>query len=169
MSCCPSTISRPSFCRAKSTGNSMMSMPTGSLCRPRFSSSMRIFLDILSAAHLRGHCTAQHRNSRTRAVSEPGTVQLMMLGGGSEIPQDRFVILGQQREAVRFVLRPRADVRRRQIAHVVHVETKERAHRGFAEQIFCLLQTFAAQPVEVDSVLPIHRHRSVCFECHKIL
>ena len=44
-----------------------------------------------------------------RAPIEPGAIQLMMLGGGSEVPENRLVILRQQREAIGLVLRPRAD------------------------------------------------------------
>jgi hypothetical protein len=74
---------------------------------------------------------------------------------------------GRSVKRLGLVLRPCADVRSREVAHVVHVETKERAHRRLLEQIFRLLQAFAAQPIEIDPVLPIDRHGSVCFECHK--
>ena len=30
-----------------------------------------------------------------------------------------------------------------------------------------LRETFAAQSVHIDALLPIHRHGSVSFECHK--
>ena len=62
----------------------------------------------------------------------------MMLGGGAEIPENRLVVLRQQREAVGFVLRPGADVRRGEVAHIVHVEAEQRAHLRFREQRFRL-------------------------------
>ena len=123
--------------------------------------------DIFGASHLRRHRTAQHRNSRPRAPVEPRAIQLMMFGGGSEIPQDGLVILRQKREAIGLVLRPGADVRRRQVAHVVHVEAEQRSHLRLGKQVFRFLQTFAAETIEIDPALPVDRHGSVSFECHK--
>ena len=122
--------------------------------------------DVFSATHLRRHGAAQERNSGARAFSEPRTVELVMAGGRAEIPQDGLVILRKQGEAADLVLCPRADVRGRKIAHVVHVETEERAHLRFREKGLGARQALAAQPVEVDSLFPIHRHRSICLECH---
>src|SRR5580692_4079044 len=93
----------------------------------------------------------------------------MMLGGGSEIPQDRFVVLRQQSEAIRFILRPRANVGRGEIAHVVHVETEQRAHLRLSEQGFGFRQALSAQTIEVDPVFPIDRHGSMSFQCHNYL
>src|SRR5712671_2880214 len=50
-----------------------------------------------------------------------------------EIPQDRLIVLRKQREPAHFVLSPRADVRRCQVAHIVHVEAKKRSHFGFRD------------------------------------
>ena len=108
INCCPSTTVIPSRCRAKRTGSSMMSTPTGSLCRPRISSSMRIFLrHILRAPHLRRHGAAQHGNSGARALAQPGTMQLMVPGRRAEVPQNGLVVLRQQREAVRSCPAPK--------------------------------------------------------------
>jgi hypothetical protein len=93
----------------------------------------------------------------------------MVFGSGSEIPQDRFVILRQQREAVGLVLRPGADMRRGQVTHIVHVEAEQRSHLRLGEEVFRLLQAFAAETIEVDAILPIDRHGSVRSECHKNL
>src|SRR5258706_8422375 len=90
--------------------------------------------DIFRASHFRRHCPTQERNSRARAFSEPWAMQLMMLGGGAKVPQDRLVVLRKQREAAHLVLSPRADVRRREVSHIVHVEAKKRAHFGFRKQ-----------------------------------
>src|SRR5438270_2082106 len=89
-----------------------------------------------------------------------------MPGSRSEIPENRLIVLRQQREAVRLVLRPCANVRGGEIAHVVHVETQQRSHGGFCQQVFGFLQAFAAKPVEIDSAFPIHSHGPVSFKCH---
>ena len=148
-------------------GGSMTSMPTGSLCRPRFSSSILIFLrHVFGAAHFRRHGAAQQRDAGARALAQPGAMQLMVLGGRAEVPQDGLVVLRQQSEAADLVLRPGADVRGGDVAHVVHVEAQQRAHLRFRQQRFHARQALAAQPVEVDALLPIHRHGSVSFQCH---
>ena len=90
----------------------------------------------------------------------------MVPGGRAEVPQDRLVVLGQQGEAVDLVLRPGADVRGRQVAHVVHIEAQQRAHFGFLEQLFGTRQALFAQAVEVYALLPVHCHGSVRFDCH---
>src|SRR5579871_11025 len=91
----------------------------------------------------------------------------MMPGGGSEIPEDRFIILGEQRKPVGLVLRPGANVGRGDVADVVHIETEQRSHRGLLQQISGFLQALAAEPIEVDAALPIDRHASMSFDCHK--
>ncbi len=63
-------------------------------------------------------------------------MQLVVLGGGAEIPQDRLVVLRQEGEAIRFVLRPGADVGRGEIADVIHVEAQQRTHLGLFQEIF---------------------------------
>ena len=90
----------------------------------------------------------------------------MMFRRRSEVPENRLIVLRQQREAVRLVLRPCANVRGGEIAHVVHVETQQRSHVGFCQQVFGFLQAFAAKPVEIDSAFPIHSHGPVSFKCH---
>ena len=84
--------------------------------------------DIFGATHLRRHGAAQHGDSGTRPFAKPRAIELMVLGGRTKIPQNGLVILRQQGEAIGFVLRPGADVGGGQIAHVVHVETEDRAH-----------------------------------------
>src|ERR1019366_7154803 len=96
-------------------------------------------------------------------------MQLMMLGGRSKVPQNRLVVLRQKREAVRFILRPGANVRRGQVARIVHVEAKQCAHFGLGKQVLRLLQPFAPQTVKINAVFPIDRHRSISWQCHKIL
>ena len=88
-------------------------------------------------------------------------MQLMMLRGRSEIPEDGLVILRKKREAVRFILRPCADVGRGDVADIVHVEAEQRAHFRLLEKSFRAGEAFAAQPIEIDPILPVNRHRSV--------
>ena len=123
--------------------------------------------NIFRAAHLRRHRAAQHRDARPRALAQPRAVQLMMPGGGSEVPKNWFIILRQQSEAIRLVLRPCADVRGRQVAHIVHVKAEERAHFRLLQQSLRPRQPLASQTIEVHSLFPIHRHRSVSRQCHK--
>src|SRR5712675_1891341 len=80
------------------------------------------------ANHRRGHGAAQHGDSGTRPLSEPGTMQLVVFRGRPKIPQNRLVILREECEAIRFVLGPSADVGRGQVADIVHVEAQESAH-----------------------------------------
>src|ERR1035438_3640231 len=94
-------------------------------------------------------------------------MQLMMPGGRSEVPQNRFIILRKKREAIRLVLGPRSNVRRRDVAHVIHVEAKERTHLGLGEKILSARQPFAAQAVKVNAIFPVYRHRSVSWQSHK--
>src|SRR5947209_1626158 len=93
-------------------------------------------------------------------------MQLVMLRSGSEVPEDGIVILRKQGEAIGLVLRPCAYVRCGEITHVVHVEAQERSDLGLSEQVLGALQTLTAQAIEVDTIFPINRHRSVCRQCH---
>ena len=89
-----------------------------------------------------------------------------MLRSGTKVPQNRLIILRKKSESVGFVLRPGADMRRRQIARIIHVEAKQRAHLGLGQQGLRARKAFAAQPVKVDALFPIDRHGSVCFQGH---
>ena len=123
-----------------------------------FQLELDLLSDIFGTAHFGRHRAAQQRNAGTRPLAQPGTIELMVLGGRAEVPQDRLVILRQQSEAADLVLRPRADVRRRDVAHVVHVEAQQRADFGFCEQRFDARQAFPAQAIHIDALLPIHCH-----------
>src|SRR5256884_26763 len=99
-------------------------------------------------------------------ISQPRAILLMMSRRRSKIPKDRLVILRQQRKSADFVLRPRPDVRRREVAHIVHVKAQQRSHLRFRQQRFRPRQAFAAQAVKINAVFPIHRHRPVSFQRH---
>src|ERR1700677_4707734 len=94
----------------------------------------------------------------------------MVLRRRTEVPHDRLgrvaLAPGKQRETADLVLRPCADRRRGQVADVVHVEDEQRAHFGLTKLLFRLSQTLLAQTIEVDTLLPIHSHRSVSLQRH---
>src|SRR5579862_6111427 len=90
----------------------------------------------------------------------------MMARRGAEVPKDRIVILWQECEAADFVLRPGTDVRGGDIPYIVHVEAEKCAHLRLREKRLRAGQTFAAQAIEIDSLLPINGHRSVSRQCH---
>jgi hypothetical protein len=125
--------------------------------------------DVFRAAHFRRHRAAHQRNARARPLAEPVTVDAVMLCGGTEIPEDRLVVLRQQGEAADLVLRPCADVRGRDVAHVVHVEAEDRAQLRIRQQLLDACEALSTQPVEVDPALPVDRHRSVSSNCHLML
>ena len=109
----------------------MMSTPSGSCAGRAFPVRSRIFLATSSARPISGDMAPRSSGipARERSPSQ-GQMQLVMLGGRAEIPEDRLVVLRQQREAAVLVLRPGADVRGGDVAHVVHVEAEQRAHLG---------------------------------------
>src|ERR1700722_4941880 len=90
----------------------------------------------------------------------------MMSGRGAEVPKNGLVILRQKCKPADFVLRPTANVRRGDITHIVHVETEEGSHLGLREKSLSARQTFTTQSIEIDSLLPINRHRSISRQCH---
>src|SRR5216684_40706 len=96
-------------------------------------------------------------------------MELMVLRSRSEIPQDRLVILRKEGEAIRLVLSPRTDVGRGQVPNIVHVEAQQRTHFRLLQKILGAREAFAAQAIEVDTIFPIHRHRSICGQSHRIL
>ena len=164
----PSTTLMPSRCSANMTGGSTTSTPTGSPSRPRCSSSIRIFFATSASRPISGVIAPAHRrNARPRALAEPWAVELVVASRRAEVPQDRLVILRQQRKAADLVLRPRADVRGRDVADVVHVEAQQRSELRLREQPLDAVEPLAPQPIEIDPLLPIHRHRAVGLQCHR--
>src|SRR5713101_4750394 len=93
----------------------------------------------------------------------------MMPGRRSEVPQDGLIVLRKERKPVGLVLRPGADVSCRQVPHIIHVEAKEGSHLRLGEKSFGAAQALASQTVEVDTVFPINRHRSVGWQSHTFL
>ena len=161
----PSTTVMPAASSARRIGNSTMSTPSGSPSRPRSSSSTRIFSATDSARPLHG--SPQRRDPRPGApVSEPWVVELVMPGGRAEVPHDRLVVLGQQTEPHVLVDRPHPDVGRGDVADVGHVEAKERTQLRLLEPGLRAIEAFAAEPTEVDPLLPVHTHHAVALNIH---
>ena len=73
---------------------------------------------------------------------------------------------GEQAEAVELVLRPRADVGRRDVADVGHVEAQQRAEVRRLELGLDAREALLAQAVEADALLPVDAHRPVCVQAH---
>ena len=63
---------------------------------------------------------------------EPRRVELVVHGGGAEIPQDRLAVAGEQRPAAELVALPFADLGRGDVADVVDVEDQQRAESEFS-------------------------------------
>src|ERR1051326_6360386 len=95
--------------------------------------------------------------------SEPRAVDLMMARSRAEVPEDRLVVLRQQRETHELVHRPSADVRGGNVADVVHVEAEERAHLGLFKRRFDAREALLAQALDIDALFPIHTHEAECF------
>src|SRR5512143_2274982 len=89
-----------------------------------------------------------------------------MFGCHTEVPVDRFVILGKEAEATKLVHRPCADRRIRDVADVRHVEAQQSPDVRFLQLSFDARQAFRAQTVKMNALLPIHAHSSKCFNWH---
>ena len=123
--------------------------------------------DVLGPPGLGRHRAAQGRDAGARAaVGEPRVVELVVARGRAEVPHDRLVVLGEQAEPVQLVLRPRADVRRGDVADVDHVEAQQRPERGLREQPADPRQPLGAQAIEAHALLPVDGHRPVGVQSH---
>src|SRR5258708_3010189 len=76
-----------------------------------------------------------------------------MARSGTEVPQDRLIILRQQREAADFVLRPRTDVPSRAVPHIFHFDAKQRSLLAFPpERLYPSTSTMARDVFIADSI-----------------
>ena len=125
--------------------------------------------DIRRDPRLRVERAPQRRDARSRAASrlaaggliQPRIVELVMAGGGTEIPHDGLGPAGQQSEADQLVYRPGAYVRRRHVTDVGEVEAQHRPQVGLLELGFQPGQPLAPQPGQVDALFPVDRVRPV--------
>ena len=83
---------------------------------------------------------------------EPRRIELVMHGGGAEVPQDRFAGAGQQRPARQLVALPLADLGRGEIADVVDVEHQQRAKFGLLQCLLGAAEAVAVQAAEIDAL-----------------
>ena len=124
--------------------------------------------DALGAPGGRVHRPAHGRDPGPRAaVAEPRVVELVMAGGGAEVPHDRLVVLRQEAEAVELVRGPGADVGRRDVADVRHVEAEQRPELRVGELLLRASEPLLAQAVEANPLLPVDAHRSVRAQSHR--
>ena len=122
---------------------------------------------VLGPAGLRRHRAAERGDAGARAaVAEPRVVELVVARRRAEVPHDRLVALGEEAEAVQLVLRPRADVRGRDVADVRHVEAEQRAQLRLGEQRRDARQALLAEAVEAHALLPVDGHRPVRVQSH---
>ena len=89
---------------------------------------------------------------------EPRRIELVMHGGGAEVPQDRFAGAGQQRPARQLVALPLADLGRGEIADVVDVEHQQRAKFGLLQCLLGAAEAVAVQAAEIDALLEVDAH-----------
>ena len=129
--------------------------PDGSSSRPRSSSSTRILCATSSARPAAGSIAPRWVEMPARdALAQPGTVELVVSRRRAEVPEDRIVVLRQQREARQLIHRPGADVGGGDVADVVHVEAEERAKFGLFEQPLDARQALACAAARSRHALP---------------
>jgi len=89
---------------------------------------------------------------------EPGGVELVVHGGGAEVPEDGVAVAGEQRPAAKLVALPLADLGRGDVADVVDVEDEQRAELGLLQRLLDAAQPIAVQPAVIDPFLEVDPH-----------
>ena len=119
----------PRRCREASVSMSVRSSPSGSFSSPLSrSTSNDVAGQEVGHARLLRHRAAHARDPGAPArLRQPGGVELVVLGGGAEVPEHRVALARQQNAAGALVARPLADVRARDVADVVLVEQQHGA------------------------------------------
>ena len=99
-----------------------------------------------------GRGASRRAASRFRAASgpEPGAVDLVVPRGRAEVPQVRLAAARQQAVAAELVLRPRADLGRRDVADVRVVEAEEGPDAGLLDRRAGARQAVLPQLLVVD-------------------
>jgi hypothetical protein len=101
-----------------------------------------------------GAAHAEHAGATILRI-EPVAIEPVMDGGRAEIPDDRLLAAGQQREAAELVALPFADLGARHVADVVDVEEQQRAALRCISACPGAGEPIALQPTEVDTGLEI--------------
>src|SRR6202521_822272 len=91
-------------------------------------------------------------------LQQPRRIEPVVQGGRAEVPDDRLLALGEEREARELVALPFADLGRGHVADVVDVEEQERAELGALQRLARAGDPVAAQAVEFDAALEVHAH-----------
>jgi hypothetical protein len=100
---------------------------------------------------------------------EPGVVELVVPGGGAEVPHHRLAPARKHGEPDQLVHRPGADVRRGQIADVGEVEREQRAELRRVQLGLEPVEPLMAQPIQVDALFPVDGVRPERADSHRVL
>ena len=114
---------------------------------------------IFHQAEARRHGAAQADEAGlAMLLQQPRRIEPVVHGGRAEIPDDRLLALGEQREAGELVALPFADLGRGHVADVVDVEQQQRAEVGALQRLARAGDAVAAHAVELDAALEVHAH-----------
>ena len=124
--------------------------------------------DLLGDARLGVEGATQGGDARASPVGsvEPRVVQLVVAGGGTEVPDDGLATAGQEGEADQLVHGPGADVRGRHIADIGEVEGEQGAEIGALEGVVETAQALVPEPTEVDPLFPVDGVGTVRADSH---
>ena len=116
-----------------------------------------------------GSGAPQGGNAGPRPFAQPGTIKLVVTGGGTKVPQDGFVVLRQQAVPHQLVQGPGTDNSGREVPDVVHVEGKNGPHLRLLEKAFDTVQPLGAQAFKIYPLLPVNVHGAEAFDlCHGV-
>ena len=96
--------------------------------------------------------------ARKLSVGQPVAIEAVVDRGRAEVPQDRQLVAGKQREAAELVALPLADLGAGEVADVVDVEGEQRAAVRNWRAPAAPGQAVVPQPGEIDPPLEIHAH-----------
>src|SRR5439155_14654598 len=123
--------------------------------------------EVLRPAHLRRHRPAEKRDAGPRALPQPRAVELVVTGGGAEVPHDGLAPARQEGEARELVAGPLADGGAGDVADVVHVEAEERPQLGPGELRGQPREPLPPEAIEAHALFPVHPHRAVGGQSHQ--
>ncbi len=146
-------LQTPTTCRG-----STRSMPSGMSATPASFSRPAISLACRLHQPVRGRNGAAHAEHAGAEVlrRQPVAIEPVMHGGRAEVPLDRIVVAGEQREPAQLVALPLADLGAGDVADVVDVEHQQRAEVGFLERLLGAAKPVAVQAAEIDARLEVH-------------
>jgi hypothetical protein len=89
---------------------------------------------------------------------EPRSIELVVDGGRTEVPKDRFLVAREQRPPAELVALPLADLRRGHVTDVVHVEDEQRTEVGFFQRLLDAAEPVTVQPAVIDAFFEVDSH-----------